>query len=284
MNWTYFFILFLSVVMGTVYRALKSLQHKSMWRGPQLDPHAEPPALPENCKHVRIETVIGTSHISAYMPANPDRLKKWVVFTHGIMHHCEQMLHLFDVMRETCNLVMWDYRGFGRSTGESDRAIAIYDLYALLHHIRLEHELDEVVLMGSSLGTNVVLHFLQTFKDRCTYVREIILCHPFYSLEQVFEHMGAPGTMAYILGRMDVRDVLPAWLRRDTNRRALVLGSSEDTITPWETIEDFNEQITCTDVGGTHFEFNSILFGEIHMWLAGAETSSPHQQLASQLY
>jgi len=237
-----------------------------MWKGPQLDPHEKPERLPVGVKYEKLDTVIGTSHLALYLPAEPQKLKKWIVYTHGIMHHCENMLRIFDDLHDTANVVMWDYRGFGRSTGEADRKISIYDLYAVLHYVRTEYEIEEVILMGSSLGSNVVLHFLDTFKGRCKYVSSVILCHPFYSLRNVFEHIGAPGTLAYILGNMDVREALPEWLRLDTKRKALVIGSSEDTITPWEEIRDDAHQITCVDVGGAHFQFNELLLREIHKW------------------
>lgn len=265
----YIFLLIFVVVTGAIYRSLSALQRHTMWRGPQLPPFDEPEKLPPTVKYTRLHSVIGTSHIAMYSPREPKKFVPWIIFSHGVMHHCEQMLYMFQRFETMANFVMWDYRGFGRSTGKSDRLICNYDLYAVLRHIRHEYEPEHVTLMGSSLGANVTLNFLDAFGERCEYVNQVILCHPLLSLEEVFSHIGAPATLAYVLGRMDVKHVLPRWLQDNTDRRALVLGSSEDSITPWRggTLWEEDARLKCTDIGGTHFSFNDLLFSEIYMWL-----------------
>lgn len=282
MKMFYWFYLALIVVTTAVYKSLTYLQRKTMWCGPKLDAHEIPTDLPAHITFVQLssDAVIGTSHLAVYVPTEPRDDLPWLIFTHGIMQHCEQQIHFFDQFDGFYNVVLWDYRGFGRSTGTADRTICALDLRAVVlyvheHYCRSENSLSEnsrLVLMGSSLGTNVTLHFLEHFDHHIHFVTHVILCHPFYSLQDVFGHIGAPETLAYVLGKMDVSDILPKYLQKDIKRRALILGSSEDPITPWHKVDlvveecerrGVQEQLQVFDTKGTHFQINDLMFEKI---------------------
>src|SRR6056297_3161149 len=168
----YFLAKILTICLGVAYFVWRSLAHAKrgiMWNGPKLDPYAMSPPflLPPGVIYKRLP-VLGTSHVAVYYRC-VDKFKPWLVYYHGIMSNCETNIELFDALGDEVNVVMWDYRGFGRSTGAADETVCLYDLQYLLAWLERAFDVEierDVVLIGSSLGTNIVQSYLRDVRRK----------------------------------------------------------------------------------------------------------------------
>jgi pimeloyl-ACP methyl ester carboxylesterase len=298
-----------AVALGAAVRFLRLLQKRSLWRGPVL-PNDELPDLPAGVHYTLItpeDGLMGTRQIAVYYsppPGSPEEEEEHgrddvVVYSHGVMHHCEDNYEIFRELHETATVVCWDYRGFGRSTGVADQTVCSYDLYVLLAWVYRTFSPRRLHLMGSSLGSNVTMTFLQKFMSRpgsWFEVKSVILCHPLYDLRDVFTHVGIPAALTAVTETMDVASVLPDFchLAPGIGPCALVIGTSTDPVTPWSraveitarcngsgsasgeaserTLVSSNDservRARCHDVGGSHFELNQTAWGLIRAFIS----------------
>ena len=96
----------------------------------------------------------------------PEKKRKGVlVFNYGLVcsnHHWQDQISFFDELGY--KILIHDYRGHFQSTGKEDIEKVNFkqiseDLYGLLMHLNLE----DVVLLGHSMGVNVCLEFTKTY-------------------------------------------------------------------------------------------------------------------------
>lgn len=287
------------VAVGAAVRFLRLLQRRSLWRGPVLPADELPQTLPPNVSFSLITPedggILGTRQIAVYhhsvTSTPPEDL---VVYSHGVMHHCEDNYEIFSELEEgRATVVCWDYRGFGRSTGVADQTVCSYDLYAVLAWVYRRFSPKRLHLMGSSLGTNVTMTFLQKFMHTSHRnwfeVKSVILCHPLYDLRDVFTHVGIPAALTAVTETMDVASVLPDFCLSapGIGPCALVLGTSSDPVTPWsraieitercnirESSGDVHVRARAYDVGGTHFEMNQVAWDLIRAFISEQASKS----------
>jgi len=82
----------------------------------------------------------------------------YILFSHGNAGHLLYRLGKIDIMcRAGFNVLIYDYRGFGRSTGSPDVKGAITDGLAALKYLTetLQVQREKIVLYGESLGAGV---------------------------------------------------------------------------------------------------------------------------------
>jgi pimeloyl-ACP methyl ester carboxylesterase len=297
-----------AVALGAVVRFLRLLQNQSLWRGPVLPPD-ERPELPDGVHYTLLtpeDGLLGTRQIAVYYSAAAAEdvvVDDLVVYSHGVMHHCEDNMEIFRQLGATATVVCWDYRGFGRSTGVADQTVCSYDLYAVLAWVYRTFSPRRLHLMGSSLGTNVTMTFLQRFAAggagvRWFEVKSVILCHPLYDLRDVFTHVGIPAVLTAVTERMDVASVLPDFCRSASGISpcALIIGTSSDPVTPWSRAVEIAERcndgsviggsdvcdslsdhirVRYHDVGGSHFELNAAAWDLIRLFISeqGSKTA-----------
>lgn len=239
-----------------------------MWNGPLLDPHEYPTHLPEEVTFHRIEA-IGTNHLAVYYNTNHLPYKPWVIVCHGMMQNSENSLLWFTHLQGKCNVLMWDYRGHGRSTGRADEQVVLYDLHTVLQWLLATHpDVDcakDCILLGSSLGTFVVLSYLEYYWGKHQAVPiSVILCYPFLNLRHVFKQFGFPPWLAGVVGSMDVSKQLKH-LVKETPARLLVIGSRFDNMTPWEPVLKLCPQ--AINVDGDHCGYPTTLWNKIEEFL-----------------
>lgn len=122
-------------------------------------PTHDEPATPETWgfryEDVRFDSADGTALHGWFMPARGKRPKGTIVFSHGnagsVGHHLGFTMWLVE---GGYNVLMYDYRGFGKSAGAVDRRGMIDDVKAAFTYVGQRKDVDRTRLIsfGHSLG------------------------------------------------------------------------------------------------------------------------------------
>ncbi|HVJ45970.1 MAG TPA: alpha/beta fold hydrolase [Luteolibacter sp.] len=122
---------------------------------PTHDEPATPAKWGYKFENVAFASEDGTPLHGWFMPAKGKRVKGTIVFSHGnagaIGHHLGFTMWLVE---GGYNVLMYDYRGFGKSGGEVDRRGMINDVKAAFSYIATRKDVDptKLVSFGHSLG------------------------------------------------------------------------------------------------------------------------------------
>lgn len=117
-------------------------------------------------EHIGTPTHVGLSYEDVWLETNDgERLHAWwvpagaprgtVLFCHGNAGNISGRLHSIDLFhRLSLNVLIFDYRGFGRSTGSPSEEGIYRDVEAAFRHTTEERGIpaEEIVLFGRSLG------------------------------------------------------------------------------------------------------------------------------------
>ena len=168
-----------------------------------------------------------------YLPATPDR--GTVVLSQGAVGQMPCYLFVAKLLTENgWSLVMYDYRGFGLSSGTPSLETLRPDLEAVLDWTRERTGLPRVTLMGISLGT---IPSVAVAVDRPDAVNAVVLDSPVAMGAALKRYGRALGSrrQRYLeqLGPELVCERLIARLRQPL----LVFLSGQDDLTPPATIE-----------------------------------------------
>jgi len=115
-------------------------------------------------------TDFGLDYTSIEIPAGDHLLQGWwipaadasgsVVINHGALFNCSVLLAQCTILHDLgCNVLVYDYQGYGNSPGIADLGTLIPDANAALAYVRESGEpgAEHIVLFGVSLGTRVTL-------------------------------------------------------------------------------------------------------------------------------
>ena len=125
---------------------------------PTRDEPATPASRGYKFESVTFPSTDGVKLSGWFLPAKgiaPRKAKASVVFSHGnagsIGHHLGFCTWLVDA---GYNVMMYDYRGFGKSTGTVDRRGMINDVKAAFSHLKSRSDIDpsKLISFGHSLG------------------------------------------------------------------------------------------------------------------------------------
>lgn len=143
--------------------------------------------------------------------------------------------------RDAYSVVMYDYEGFGGSTGEADLFTLHSDLDAVIEWTLTTIDTPQVSLFGMSLGT---VPTVAAAIDRPDVVNAVVLDSPLV-LNQEIERFGF-----LVRGRtQEIIAVLDPWMVTDSiidemQQPALVFVHSADEVTPPATVELMLSRIT----------------------------------------
>ena len=107
-----------------------------------------------------------------YFHGNADNLQRWGHF------HADFTSRGYDIL-------MMDYRGFGKSTGTPDEAIFYQDARLVYDWVLEKYDAAEIIIFGRSLGCAVAAQ-LATQVD----TRMVILETPFFNFKNLFQTQG----------------------------------------------------------------------------------------------
>ena len=149
-----------------------------------------------------------------YFHGNADNLSRWGQYAP------ELMAHGYDV-------IMIDYRGFGKSTGEATEQNMYSDAHLFYEYASQCYDKENIVLYGRSIGTGVVSELASNV---CS--KKVILETPFYSIEDIidkrFPLLWVPGELHFKFenGKKINQIVSPVHIVHGTKDRVVPLESA----------------------------------------------------------
>lgn len=112
-----------------------------------------------------------TSEISKgvvlYFHGNADNLDRWG-------QNCE------DFTNRGYDVIMMDYRGFGKSDGRSTEETMYEDAKTIYNYAINQYDQENIIIYGRSIGSGVATHLAET-----RAANQLMLETPFYSLQDV---------------------------------------------------------------------------------------------------
>ena len=151
------------------------------------------------------------------------------------------------------SLVMFDFRGFGESSGEPDIGKLHVDLYAVLDWAAANTDRQNFTLLGVSLGS---LPAVTAAVNRPELVNGIILDSPVAMGEEIRRSELVLGDFAETLIDLLPPEMLPEDNIASMTQPLLLIEGGQDTITPPASVELFYER-----TGGSK---ELIVFPELH--------------------
>lgn len=258
-NW-YIYSLLTGVVLALLYIGLVRLKHFVLYVPHRLtEAEARPP--PASTVSTFVRTSDDRDMLSAVQSTNGVR----VIFSHGNYGNLTDYYPLFGHIDK---LLMWDFRGYGRSTGEPHEKCNALDLMAIVDATGLSE--DDLVLIGHSLGTNVTMRYLDyAMRHKKTVPQTVILINPFFRLSDVVgHHFNCLAWIAHLTGNMDVTETVQQYLDYNDQNELYILYTTHDRVTPsapvLEAVRNL-ERVTVIDVGGEHHSIlqNDKIFKEV---------------------
>ncbi len=185
----------------------------------------------------------------------------WVLFFHGngeVVSDYDEISPFFFKYR--MNLVVADYRGYGKSTGSPTLTDISHDAHMVYDSVKKELEkrgfLSGLRIMGRSLGSIPALEIAYRQKDN---IRGLIIESGFPSIARLVIHLDVP------VGGIDLDRINKQCLDmiREINTPVLIIHGEYDTLVPPEEAETLSDHIGSREKevliisGATH---NDIMF------------------------
>lgn len=158
--------------------------------------------------------------------------EKVILFSHG---NAGNLLNRFGKINRMCeagfSVLIYDYRGFGRSTGKPDVSGAITDGRAALEYLLTDRQFkpENIILYGESLGTGVAAELLKASEKIFAGL----------VLESGFASLGAQAGRRFpLIGAMILKRDLPTLETiKSYQGKLLIIHSKNDGIIPYSDSE-----------------------------------------------
>lgn len=193
-----------------------------------------------------------------YLKGNSKSIKGWGKFA-------------VDFTRNGYDVVMMDYRGFGKSTGRRNQKALKRDLQVIYDKLRKHVDEKHIILYGRSLGSGLATKIASVNNPRM-----LILDAPYYSLTKVTARY-APFMPLSLL----IKYPLPTykWLKYVQCPIHIIHGT-DDKLIPYKTsvkLSKVKPKLTkmYTIIGGGHKNLNN--FESYHKMLTEILTSTPKE-------
>lgn len=97
----------------------------------------------------------------------------WLIATHGIGEHLGRHNYLVDLFSQDFNILQYDLRGHGQSSGQKawveDFTLFRSDLGEITEYLRANYQMDRFVLFGHSMGALITCDYLQNLDEKATH-------------------------------------------------------------------------------------------------------------------
>ncbi|MEN1785102.1 MAG: alpha/beta fold hydrolase, partial [Bacteroidota bacterium] len=191
-----------------------------------------------------------------YLKGNSKSIKGWGKFA-------------VDFTRHGYDVIMVDYRGFGKSTGRRTQKAIKRDMQLVYDKIRTKVSEKYIILYGRSLGSGFATKLASINNPRM-----LILDAPYYSLSKV-----AKKYIPFMPLSLLIKFPMPTykWLKY-VNCPVHIIHGTDDRLIPYKTsvkLSKINPKITTlyTVIGGGHKNLNT--FESYHKMLADIVHSRP---------
>jgi pimeloyl-ACP methyl ester carboxylesterase len=156
------------------------------------------------------------------------------------------------------DVVVWDYRGYGKSTGALSEQAIYNDAQYLYDYFKQQYDVDKIVLYGRSLGS-AATSFLAAHNPS----QQVILETPFYSIPDVAQHRFP----VYPIQKLIKYEFPNYKFLKELNAPVTIIHGTKDRIVPIASAlklkKQINEKIDFVTIkNGTHN--NLAAFEEFH--------------------
>jgi len=112
-----------------------------------------------------------------------DRPKGIIVYQHGNAGDLERWGNIGEkLVQYNYDVLIWDYRGYGKSTGTRTQKTLFADAQLIYDHAKGLYKEDSIVIYGRSLGTGLSTHLAANNSPQ-----KLILETPYYSLKDLVD-------------------------------------------------------------------------------------------------
>lgn len=140
----------------------------------------------------RYEQCINIWYFSNFCRQRRGHCDTTILYFHGNSGNVSHRHYVIDICRRfNLNLLLVDYRGYGRSDGKASPNGIYQDGEAAYHFLTGHTDYNNIVVWGESLGGTVACHIASKYKCRA-----LILLATFSSLEDVIHDMVEPSLLA----------------------------------------------------------------------------------------
>lgn len=203
------------------------------------------PGVRINGLHFYVEKPLG---LVLYFHGNCRSIKGWAKYAK-------------DFFRYNYDVVLVDYRGFGKSTGKRSEKDMLNDMQFVYRHLAGNYTEDHLIIYGRSLGSGFATHLASENRPRY-----LILDAPYYSFQKVVERF-LPILPVKLVLRFHMRTDI--WLPK-VNCHTYIIHGTRDWLIPIRNSEKLQalnpRKVTLIRIeGGRHNNLPS--FPEYHNFL-----------------
>lgn len=127
-------------------------------------------------KEVKLRTIDNKNDIYLIQKHNKVR-RAHIIFSHGATGNMNNCKHILHTLAKHCSVTMYDYRGYGKSTGNSTEDSLAKDILTVYHYLTKVDRIDnkDIILYGRSLGTYPTLYLAKLLSDKGIKIKHVII-------------------------------------------------------------------------------------------------------------
>jgi alpha-beta hydrolase superfamily lysophospholipase len=165
-----------------------------------------------------------------------------------------------DFTKRGYDVLIPDYRGFGKSTGKIKNEEMLHrDAAVAYTYLKERYPEDQIIIYGRSVGTGIAVYLAKSVKPRM-----IILESPFFSLKDLakYHHPFMPAELLGLILKYPMRTDL--WIS-DVSCPIYLFHGTKDDIVPYSSSERLlelirTEKVLVTITGGGHNDLSDSMF------------------------
>jgi hypothetical protein len=205
-----------------------------------------------NCKIDNIKVITVDNCELDVLISRKKNMNKYIIYSHGNAGSIYNRFHMMKILNKFGNVVMYDYRGYGKSSGYPDELGTYQDILAIWNYLVNEIGIapENITLYGESLGCAITSWLGDHLAEYKIYPNKIILCSGFSSLGDIIHDLTSL-PISLFNGRYNTCKYLS---NLDGTLPIYILHSEHDGLIP---ISHAHRNTCCNnciffEIGGTH--------------------------------
>jgi len=160
------------ILQPFIERKQESGNNKFLFRPPHMQPEKRIKGL--NVKGINIVLINPKVQIGD---------KKCIIFCHGTGSDVDSDYDFFKSVSDSegNSIMLFDYPGYGLSEGRPSESKCVESLRIVIDHAKTFFEENKIILVGSSLGTGVVIKYISEHQ----WVTPVVLISPFTKITDI---------------------------------------------------------------------------------------------------
>ena len=174
-----------------------------------------------------IKSLDNQDYIYIIQKINPNS-KKHIIYSHGSATNMNNNMEVLNILNQFCSVTMYDYRGYGKSTGKSSEETLKIDILTVYMYLTNIDGIDphNIILYGKSLGVFPTLFLAKYLENKKIKLNHIVIESGFASTHDIISNM-IPSIFSKILfvNRYKNKDLI-----KDLDSPILLAHSPNDEI------------------------------------------------------